>query len=62
MTKQSVKAPVPLVLLMVAFVVLLYKISPLYIGIMNSSLTEVTGLNMNDYFEELNTSDSVTYS
>ena len=32
------------------------------IGIINRSLTEATGLNMNDYFEELNTSDSVAYS
>ncbi len=29
---------------------------------MNSSLTDATGLNMTNYFEELNTSESVKYS
>ena len=29
---------------------------------MNSSLTDAAGLNMNNYFEKLNTSESVTYS
>ncbi len=34
---------------------------PLYIGIMNGSLTQATGLNMDDYFE-LNSFESVIYS
>ncbi len=48
--------------LMVVFVVPAVNHTPLHIDIMNSSLTDGTGLNMNDYFEELHTSDSVTYS